>query len=128
MSQPDCLGGVLADYVSSYRRVLDHFDAAKVALTATRAQHTAQIAVVYVVELEQRAASNPQNLNRTSIVDLLKLVDIDSSLEGRKALPKELFCPDELMGDSAKMNVWLHKNVLGSIAANGDNMRKGLHD
>ena len=88
------------------------------------------IAVVDVMaQLEQRAASNPQKLNwRTSIVDLLKLLDIDSSLEARKALAKELFCPDELMGDSAKMNVWLHKNVLGHIAANGGNVPKELLD
>ncbi len=88
------------------------------------------IAVVDVVaQLEQRAASNPQKLNwRTSIVDLLKLLDIDSSLESRKALAKELFCPDELMGDSAKMNVWLHKNVLGQIAANGGNVPQELLD
>ena len=88
------------------------------------------IAVVDVVaQLEQRAAANPQKLNwRTSIVDLLKLLDMDSSLEQRKALAKELFCPDELMGDSAKMNVWLHKNVLGSIAANGGNVPKELLD
>lgn len=88
------------------------------------------IAVVDVVaQLEQRAAANPQKLNwRTSIVDLLKLLDMDSSLEQRKALAKELFCPDELMGDSAKMNMWLHKNVLGSIAANGGNVPKELLD
>lgn len=88
------------------------------------------IAVVDVVaQLEQRAAANPQKLNwRTSIVDLLKLLDIDSSLESRKALAKELFCPDELMGDSAKMNVWLHKNVLGQIAANGGNVPQELLD
>ncbi len=88
------------------------------------------IAVVDVMaQLEERAAANPQKLNwRTSIVDLLKLLDIDSSLDARKALAKELFCPDELMNDSAKMNVWLHKNVLGSIAANGGNVPQELLD
>ena len=88
------------------------------------------IAVVDVVaQLEKRAAANPQKLNwRTSIVDLLKLLDIDSSLEARKELAKELYCPDELMGDSAKMNIWLHKNVLAHIAANGGNIPKELTD
>jgi hypothetical protein len=88
------------------------------------------IAVVDVVaQLEKRAAANPQKLNwRTSIVDLLKLLDIDSSLEARKALAKELYCPDELMGDSAKMNMWLHKNVLAHIAANGGNVPAELLD
>ena len=88
------------------------------------------IAMVDVVaQLEKRAAANPQKLNwKTSIVDLLKLLDMDSSLAARKELAKELYCPDELMGDSAKMNVWLHKNVLGHIAANGGNIPKELLD
>ena len=88
------------------------------------------IAMVDVVaQLEKRAAANPQKLNwKTSIVDLLKLLDMDSSLAARKELAKELYCPDELMGDSAKMNMWLHKNVLGHIAANGGNIPKELLD
>jgi hypothetical protein len=88
------------------------------------------IAVVDVVaQLEQRAAANPQKLNwRTSIVDLLKLLDIDSSFAARKELATELGCPAELMGDSAKMNMWLHKNVLAQIAANGGNIPKELLD
>ncbi len=88
------------------------------------------IAVVDVVaQLEQRAAANPQKLNwKTSIVDLLKLLDIDSSLTARKALAVELRCPDELMGDSAQMNIWLHKNVLAHIAANGGNIPAELLD
>jgi len=88
------------------------------------------IAVVDVVaQLEQRAKANPQKLNwRTSIVDLLKLLDIDSSLTARKELAKELRCPDELMGDSAQMNMWLHKNVLALIAANGGNIPAELLD
>ena len=82
-----------------------------------------------MAQLEQRAAANPQKLNwRTSIVDLLKLLDMDSSLTARKALAKELFCPDALMEDSAQMNMWLHKNVLGSIAANGGNVPQELLD
>ena len=79
--------------------------------------------------MEKKAAANPQKLNwKTSIVDLLKLLDLDSSLAARKELAKELYCPDELMGDSAKMNMWLHKNVLAHIAANGGNVPKELFD
>src|SRR5262245_28849785 len=82
-----------------------------------------------VAQLEQRAAANPQKLNwRTSIVDLLKLLDIDSSFAARKELATELGCPSELMGDSAKMNMWLHKTVLARIAANGGNVPKELLD
>jgi hypothetical protein len=82
-----------------------------------------------VAQLEKRAASNSQKLNwRTSIVDLLKLLDIDSSLSERKALATELGCPADLMGDSASMNTWLHKEVLKRIAANGGNVPANLLD
>lgn len=82
------------------------------------------IAMVDVMSLlAEKAASHPEKLNwKTSIVDLLKLLGLDSSLAARKELAKELYCPDELMGDSAKMNMWLHKQVLGHIAANGGNI------
>lgn len=88
------------------------------------------IAVVDVVaQLEKLAASSSQKLNwRTSIVDLLKLLDIDSSYTARKELATELGCPAELMGDSAKMNMWLHKTVLARVAANGGNVPKDLLD
>jgi hypothetical protein len=48
---------------------------------------------------------------KVSIVDLLKFLDIDSSYEARQELATELGCPAELMGDSAKMNTWLHKSA-----------------
>jgi hypothetical protein len=86
------------------------------------------VALVDVVaQLEQRAAANPQKLNwRVSIVDLLKLLEIDSSFAARKELATELDCPADLMGDSAKMNIWLHKTVLARIAANGGNVPQEL--
>ena len=78
-------------------------------------------------QLEQRAAANAQNLQwRTSIVDLLKLLDLDSSLTTRKELATELGCPADLMADSAKMNIWLHKSVLVRISNNGGNIPKEL--
>ena len=88
------------------------------------------IAVVDVVaQLEKLAAANPQKLNwKTSIVDLLKLLDIDSSYGARKELATELGCPASLMGDSAQMNMWLHKTVLKKIADNGGNVPKDLLD
>ncbi|WP_082536357.1 MULTISPECIES: DUF3597 domain-containing protein [unclassified Roseateles] len=90
----------------------------------------APIAIVDVeAQLEQRAAAHGQKLNwRTSIVDLLKLLDIDSSLDARKELAVELRCPPELMQDSAKMNVWLHKMVLAKIAVNGGKIPQSLLD
>lgn len=90
---------------------------------------TAVALVDVVAQLEKSAAANPQKLNwRTSIVDLLKLLDIDSSFAARKELATELGCPADLMGDSAKMNIWLHKTVLARIAANGGNVPKELLD
>lgn len=82
------------------------------------------IAMVDVMSLlTEKAAQHPEKLNwKTSIVDLLKLLGLDSSLAARKELAKELYCPDELMADSARMNMWLHKQVLGHIAANGGNI------
>jgi len=97
--------------------------------TETAAPPKAIALVDVVAQLEQKAAGNPQKLNwRTSIVDLLKLLDIDSSLTARKELATELGCPADLMGDSAKMNMWLHKAVLARIAANGGNVPKELLD
>ncbi|MBC5781437.1 DUF3597 domain-containing protein [Ramlibacter sp. USB13] len=79
--------------------------------------------------LEQKAAANPQKLNwRTSIVDLLKLLDLDSSVQARKELATELRCPPELMNDSAKMNVWLHKALMQKLAANGGKVPAELLD
>jgi len=82
-----------------------------------------------VAKLEGMAAKNPQELNwKRSIVDLLKLLDLDSSAEARKELATELRCPADLMGDSAKMNTWLHKTVLRKLAENGGNVPKELLD
>ena len=82
-----------------------------------------------VSQLEQKAAANSQKLNwQSSIVDLMKLLDIDSSLESRKELAKELGAPADLMNDSAKMNMWLHKQVMARLAANGGNVPANLLD
>jgi len=82
-----------------------------------------------VAKLEGMAAKNPQELNwKRSIVDLLKLLDLDSSYEARKELATELHCPANLMDDSAKMNTWLHKEVLRKLAENGGNIPKELLD
>jgi hypothetical protein len=76
-----------------------------------------------VALLTEKAAAHPEKLNwKTSIVDLLKLLGLDSSLAARKELAKELYCPDDKMADSAQMNMWLHKSVMGHIAANGGNI------
>jgi len=90
----------------------------------------APVSVVDVkAHLEELAAANPQKLNwKRSIVDLLKLLDIDNSYAARKELATELGCPAELMDDSAQMNMWLHKTVLQKIADNGGNIPTELLD
>ena len=88
------------------------------------------IAVVDVMsQMESLAAASPQKLNwRTSIVDLLKLLKLDSSYGARKEMAAELGCPEEKMSDSAQMNVWLHKTVLQKLSENGGNIPKDLLD
>ncbi len=98
---------------------------AKAAAEAAAAEPEVEaISIVDVVaQLEDMAAKNPEKLNwKVSIVDLLKLLGIDSSFKARKELAEELGCPAELMDDSAKMNTWLHKTVLSQIAENGGNI------
>jgi 3-oxoacyl-ACP reductase-like protein len=76
--------------------------------------------------LDSLNAKSAQKLNwRTSIVDLMKLVGLDSSLQHRKELAKELGYtgnPD----DSAAMNIWLHKEVMKKLAANGGKVPASL--
>jgi Domain of unknown function (DUF3597) len=69
--------------------------------------------------LDKAVAAHKEKLEwRTSIVDLMKALDIDSSLAARKELAKELGYTGDT-NDSASMNVWLHKQVMAKLAANG---------
>ena len=69
--------------------------------------------------LNDMAKKNPEKLDwRKSIVDLMKLVGMDSSLGARKQLATELNYTGDT-NDSATMNVWLHKQVLVKLAENG---------
>ena len=78
--------------------------------------------------LETMAAGTSQKLDwRNSIVDLMKLVGIDSSLANRKALAQELGYTGD-MNDSAAMNVWLHKEVMRRLAENGGHVPSNLTD
>ena len=80
-----------------------------------------------VKQLEQKAKGTGLNWKQ-SISDLLFLLDLDNSREARTELAKELGAPEEVMGDSARMNTWLHKTVLRKIAENGGNIPKELMD
>jgi hypothetical protein len=78
--------------------------------------------------LTEMAAANPQPLNwRTSIVDLMKLLELDSSLSERKALAAELGYTGDT-SDSAAMNIWLHKQVMQKLAQNGGKVPAELKD
>jgi hypothetical protein len=69
--------------------------------------------------LDKAVVAHKEKLEwRTSIVDLMKALDIDSSLAARKELAKELGYTGDT-NDSASMNVWLHKQVMAKLAANG---------
>ena len=69
--------------------------------------------------LDKAVAAKKEKLEwRTSIVDLMKALDIDSSRPARKELAKELGYTGDT-NDSASMNVWLHKQVMAKLAANG---------
>lgn len=82
-----------------------------------------------VAKLEKMAMEKKEKLDwKVSIVDLLKVLGIDSSFAARKELAEELGCPPEKMKDSADMNIWLHKTVLAKIAENGGNIPKSLLD
>ena len=74
------------------------------------------------------AQTSAEKLNwRTSIVDLMKLLGIDSSLSARKELAKELHYTGDT-SDSAAMNIWLHRQVMNKVAANGGKVPADLKD
>ena len=100
-------------------------------IRADRAERQSkEVEVVDVLaKLEKPAEDTAAELNwRTSIVDLLKLLNIESSYEARVELAKELGIPDDKMDDSAEMNIWLHNTVLRKIAENGGNIPRELYD
>ena len=76
-------------------------------------------------KLDEMSASSGLNWKQ-SIVDLLKVLGLDSSFSSRKELATDLGCPTEIMGDSGKMNIWLHKAVLQKLAKNGGNVPQEL--
>ena len=76
--------------------------------------------------MDQLAAQATQKLDwRHSIVDLMKLINLDSSLSARKELAQELHYTGD-MNNSASMNIWLHKQVMIKLAENGGNVPADL--
>lgn len=97
-----------------------------------QAQPSAPAAAAPPVDVEQvltdMQKQSGQQLNwRTSIVDLLKLLGLDSSLQARKELAAELHYTGDT-NDSASMNIWLHRQVMNKLAANGGKVPADLKD
>jgi hypothetical protein len=100
------------------------------AAPAPAAPAPAAVAPMDQVDVEQLLNGMPQaaTLNwKTSIVDLLKLLDLDSSLQSRKELAAELHYTGDT-SDSASMNIWLHRQVMNKLAANGGKVPADLKD
>ena len=92
----------------------------------------AQVKPIAEVDVEQilddMAAKSAEKLNwKTSIVDLMKLLGLDSSFNARKSLAQELHYSGDT-GDSAAMNIWLHKQVMNKLAENGGKVPADLKD
>jgi hypothetical protein len=85
---------------------------------ASSASASAQTVDVAAIVDKAAAATGEKLAWRTSIVDLMKALNIDSSLTARKELAKELGYTGDT-NDSASMNIWLHKQVMAKLAANG---------
>ncbi len=86
--------------------------------TAVPAAPPAQTIDVAAIVDKAAAATGEKLAWRTSIVDLMKALGLDSSLTARKQLASELKYTGDT-NDSATMNIWLHKQIMGKLAANG---------
>lgn len=103
-------------------------EAAPVIAAPAEAAPVAISDVDVIAHLEEIDAQDGRNLNwRTSIVDLMKMLGMESSLQERKDLAMELGYTGELEG-SAEMNIWLHKAVMRELAANGGKVPAELLD
>ncbi len=97
--------------------------AAPAVVASAEAPAAAAAPVDYEAVLDAMNEKNPEELDwRVSIVDLMKLVGMDSSLTARKTLAGELHYPGDT-SDSASMNIWLHKQVMAIFANNGGKMK-----
>lgn len=96
------------------------------ALAKKQAEAQAGTQVDVAAVLDAAVAASGQKLNwKTSIVDLMKALKLDSSLNARKQLADELGYQGD-KSDSATMNIWLHKQVLAKLAANGGKVPESL--
>jgi hypothetical protein len=117
--------------MSIFGKIMDAiFGKAKAADAGTAGAGAGGGATMSQVDVEQvvsdLAKQKKEKLDwRKSIVDLMKVLDLDSSLKSRQALAKELGYTGD-MNDSAKMNIWLHKQVMTKLAENGGKVPDSL--
>jgi hypothetical protein len=103
--------------------------AEKRAMLEAKRKAAKEVSLVDVMSKLETMAEGTNLKWKVSIVDLLKVLGIDSSLAARKELAKELGCPPDLIGgDYSEMNVWLHKAVLLEVAENGGNVPLSMLD
>ena len=95
--------------------------------TGTTLGSSEPVDVVQSLDDMAAAKGNPDLNYKSSIVDLMKLIGLDSSLDNRKELATELGYTGDKDG-SAEMNVWLHKEVMRQLAANGGKVPAGMTD
>jgi hypothetical protein len=117
----------LSIFKSILAKIFGDGDAAAATPAGTTTTTAAPIAQVDVeVVLMQMAAASKQKLDwRRSIVDLLKLLGLDSTQDARRDLAKELRYTGD-MADTATMNLWLHRQVMTKLAENGGRVPNSL--
>jgi hypothetical protein len=122
-------GSIMSAIIGAAKSAGSAISGAASAATASAAPAGAQPMAEVDVEaaMTKLAAANKEKLDwRKSIVDLMKLLNLDSGLGARKELAKELGYTGD-MNDSATMNIWLHKQVMQKLAANGGKVPADLH-
>jgi hypothetical protein len=120
-------GSIMSAIVGVAKSAGSAITSAASAATGTPAapQEMSQVDVEAV--MTKLASESKEKLDwRKSIVDLMKLLQLDSSLTARKALAKELGYTGDT-NDSATMNIWLHRQVMQKLAANGGKVPADLH-
>jgi hypothetical protein len=112
-------GDIMSIFGSIMGAIFGHGSAqASASPTAAPGAPPAQTVDVAAIVDKAAAATGEKLAWRTSIVDLMKALNLDSSLTARKQLAGELKYTGDT-NDSATMNVWLHKQIMGKLAANG---------
>jgi hypothetical protein len=114
------MGGIVMSVFGSIMGAIFGHGSAQATASPTAAPGAPPAQTVDVAAIvEKAAAATGEKLAwRTSIVDLMKALNLDSSLAARKQLANELKYTGDT-NDSATMNVWLHKQIMGKLAANG---------